>query len=280
MNILFSTDSTVDLSPEILERFNIAVLPLYIEKGGEMYRDGVDIDVLDVFDYINAGNPICGTAAVSIGDYDAFFAENTAKYDAIIHTTISSDFSSCFQNASAAAADYENVYVVDSRNLSTGIALVVLEGAELAEKGADAKTCFEHMKAVTEKVETSFILNTLSYLAKGGRCSSITALGANLLKLRPVIEVQEGKMAVGKKYRGVYGKCVVNYVVDRLKERDDIDYHRIFLTHAHTDPAIVDEVRKAILENGPFEEVLETMAGCTVSSHCGPDCLGVLFLRK
>lgn len=280
MNILFSTDSTVDLSPDIIEKHHIEKLPLYIEKGGKMYRDGVDIDVSDIFEYVNAGNPICTTAAISIGDYGAFFSRNASKYEAIIHTTISSELSSCFQNACAAAEEYDNVYVVDSRNLSTGIGHVVLQGIDKAAAGADAKTCYEHMKAVTEKVETSFILNTLSYLAKGGRCSSVTALGANLLKLRPVIEVKDGKMSVGKKYRGAYGKCVVNYVIDRIKDRDDIDYHRIFITHAQADPAIVKEVKEAIAAYGKFDEVLETAASCTISSHCGPDCLGVLFLRK
>ena len=223
---------------------------------------------------------ICSTAALNIGDYEEFFGKYASEYDAVIHTIISSEFSSCYQNAVIAAEGFDNVYVVDSRNLSTGIALVVLEGIDMAKAGMAPADIAKAMEDVTAKVETSFVLNTLEYLAKGGRCSSVTALGANLLKLRPVIEVQEGKMQVGKKYRGAYNKCVVNYVVDRLKDRTDIKPTRIFITHAHCAPELVAEVRKAVEATGIFAEIHETLAGCSVSSHCGPDCLGVLFVRK
>ncbi|MBE7000866.1 MAG: DegV family protein [Clostridia bacterium] len=280
MKILFSTDSTADLSKELLDQYHIPVLPLYVQKGGVMYRDGVDITVKDIFEYVGAGNPICSTAALNIGDYEEFFGKYASEYDAVIHTIISSEFSSCYQNAVIAAQSFDNVYVVDSRNLSTGIALVVLEGIDMAKAGMAPADIAKAMEDVTAKVETSFVLNTLEYLAKGGRCSSVTALGANLLKLRPVIEVQEGKMQVGKKYRGAYNKCVVNYVVDRLKDRTDIKPTRIFITHAHCAPELVAEVRKAVEATGIFAEIHETLAGCSVSSHCGPDCLGVLFVRK
>ncbi len=280
MKILFSTDSTADLSKELLDQYHIPVLPLYVQKGGVMYRDGVDITVKDIFEYVEAGNPICSTAALNIGDYEEFFGKYASEYDAVIHTIISSEFSSCYPNAVIAAEGFDNVYVVDSRNLSTGIALVVLEGIDMAKAGMAPADIAKAMEDVTAKVETSFVLNTLEYLAKGGRCSSVTALGANLLKLRPVIEVQEGKMQVGKKYRGAYNKCVVNYVVDRLKDRTDIKPTRIFITHAHCAPELVAEVRKAVEATGIFAEIHETLAGCSVSSHCGPDCLGVLFVRK
>lgn len=280
MKILFSTDSTADFSKELLEQYQIPVLPLYVQKGGVMYRDGVDITVKDIFEYVGAGNPICSTAALNIGDYEEFFEKYSAEYDAIIHTIISSDFSSCYQNALIAAENYDNVYVVDSRNLSTGIALVVLEGIDMAKAGMAPADIAKAMEEVTAKVETSFVLNTLEYLAKGGRCSSVTALGANLLKLRPVIEVVDGKMQVGKKYRGAYNKCVLNYVIDRLKDRTDIKPNRIFITHAYCSPELAAEVRKAVEGLGIFAEVHETFAGCSVSSHCGPDCLGILFIRK
>jgi len=281
LKLLFSTDSTVDLSPALIAEYGIKVLPLYIEKGGKTYKDGLEITTQEIFDYVDAGNPLCGTAAVTVSDYEEFFAENLKQADAIIHTTISSEFSSCFQNANIAAAEVGGgrVYVVDSRNLSTGIAHVVLEGVFKAQEGADAEECFEAMKAVTEKVETSFILNTLRYLAKGGRCSSVAALGANLLKLRPVIGVTEGKMEVGKKYRGAYSKCVLDYVKDRLAGREDIRRDRIFITHAYTDEAIVKAVRE-VLETEGFRTIMETTAGSTISAHCGPDCLGILFIRK
>lgn len=280
MKILFSTDSTADFSKELLDQYNIPVLPLYVEKGGAMYRDGVDITVKDIFEYVGAGNPICTTAALNIADYQDFFTKYAPEYDAIIHTTISTGFSSCYQNAVIAAEDFDNVHVVNSMNLSTGIALVVLKGIEYAKEGLAPAEIADKMRAVTEKVESSFIINTLAYLAKGGRCSAVTALGANLLKLRPVIEVKDGKMQVGKKFRGVYDKCVISYVIERLKDRTDIDESRIFITHAHCDPALVAEVRKVVEENGSFAEILETTAGCSISSHCGPDTLGVLFVRK
>ena len=283
MNILFSTESTADLSEELIERYKIAVLPLYVEMGGKTYRDGVDINVQDVFAYVDAGNPICGTAAWNVEDYTEFFREQSPKYDAVIHTSISSDFSSCFQNVTIAAADFPNVYVVDSRNLSTGISHVIFEGIKKSETTDDIEEILSYMREVTAKVDTSFVIKTLAYLAKGGRCSSVAALGANLLKLRPVIEVVGGKMRVGKKYRGAYEKCVVNYVKDRLQERKDNDellYDRIFITHAYATDETVALVRKAVEEAGAFAEILETHAGCTIASHCGPECLGILFIRK
>ena len=251
--------------------------------GGKTYRDGVDINVQDVFAYVDAGNPICGTAAWNVEDYTEFFREQSPKYDAVIHTSISSDFSSCFQNVTIAAADFPNVYVVDSRNLSTGISHVIFEGIKKSETTDDIEEILSYMREVTAKVDTSFVIKTLAYLAKGGRCSSIAALGANLLKLRPVIEVVGGKMRVGKKYRGAYEKCVVNYVKDRLQERKDNDellYDRIFITHAYATDETVALVRKAVEEAGAFAEILETHAGCTIASHCGPECLGILFIRK
>ncbi|MBR0142955.1 MAG: DegV family protein [Clostridia bacterium] len=283
MNILFSTESTADLSEELIERYKIVTQPLYVEKGGKVYRDGVDINVQDIFAYVDAGNPICGTAALNVEDYKAFFQEKSPLYDAVIQTTISSDFSSCFQNASIAAEDFPNVYVVDSRNLSTGIAHVILEGIRKSRTTDDIEEILSCMREVTARVDTSFVIKTLSYLAKGGRCSSVAALGANLLKLRPVIEVVDGKMRVGKKYRGAYTKCVVNYVEDRLKERkenDELLYDRIFITHAYATDETVEAVRKAVEAAGAFAEILETHAGCTISSHCGPECLGILFIRK
>jgi len=281
LNILFSTDSTVDLSPELINAYGLKVLPLYIEKGGKTYKDGTEITTQEIFDYVDAGNPLCGTAAVTVSDYEDFFAENLKSYDAIIHTTISSDFSSCYQNARIASSEVGNgrVYVVDSRNLSTGIAHVVIQGVLKAREGADAENCYRYMQEITEKVETSFVISTLRYLAKGGRCSSVAALGANLLKLRPVISVEKGKMEVGKKYRGAYSKCLLDYVRERLAGRDDIRRDRIFITHAYAKPEDVNAIRR-VLEAEGFEEILDTYAGSTVSAHCGPECLGILFIRK
>lgn len=280
MRIKISADSTCDLSPELIETYNIGITPLYIEKGGQNCRDGIDITPQEIFDYVRSGKGVCRTAAVNVGDYTAFFKKCRENYDAVIHFNISSDFSSCYQNACTAAAEFENVYVVDSRNLSTGIALLVLDAAERAEKGEDPKEIAALMRETAKKVEASFVIDTLFYLQKGGRCSTLAALGANLLKLKPCIEVKDGKMGVGKKYRGPFARCLEQYVKDRLSGAEDIDPHRIFITHSGVDPQLVETVRKAIGQCQNFEEVLETRAGCTISSHCGDGCLGILYLHK
>lgn len=182
MRIKISADSTCDLSPELIETYNIGITPLYIEKGGQNCRDGMDITPQEIFDYVRSGKGVCRTAAVNVGDYTAFFKKCRENYDAVIHFNISSDFSSCYQNACTAAAEFENVYVVDSRNLSTGIALLVLDAAERAEKGEAPQEIAALMRETAEKVEASFVIDTLFYLQKGGRCSALAALGANLLK--------------------------------------------------------------------------------------------------
>ena len=164
----------------------------------------------------------------------------------------------------------EQVYVVDSRNLSTGSGHLVMEAWDRIQAGMEAEAIYRELCELTEKVEASFVIDTLEYLHKGGRCSSVAALGANLLKLKPCIEVREGKMLVGKKYRGSFERCILQYVEDRLKGRDDLRLGRIFITHTGCAPELVKQVRKAVLRLAPFEEVLETRAGCTVSRHCGP----------
>ncbi len=281
MQIRISSDSTCDLSPEYLQAHQVEILPLCTVKGGETFHDGVDITPEDIFAHVAAGGALCSTAANNVDDYITTFHRMLATCDAVIHINISSDFSSCYQNACIAAQEFENVYVVDSRNLSTGHGLVVCEAVELAETGnLSPQEIVAHLSTFTQRVEASFVLDQLEYLRKGGRCSTLAALGANLLSLKPCIEVQEGKMQVGKKYRGKYKNVIVSYVKDRLQNRDDIDYHRIFITHTTMDPEIVAAVHQAVAACGPFEEILETTAGCTISCHCGPSTLGILFVRK
>lgn len=279
MRIFISSDSTCDLSRSYLEEHNIGILPLYVIKNGENFRDGVDITAQDIFQHVAAGGDLCSTAANNVDDYLSFFQQKRKEYDAVIHINISSDFSSCYQNACIAAEELSEVYVVDSRNLSTGHGLVVCQAVKLAENGAlsPAEIAAE-LRDFTQRVEASFILDNLEYLRKGGRCSSIVALGANLLKLKPCIEVKDGKMAVGKKYRGKFDKCVLEYVRERLDGRSDIDYGRIFITRTTLPEQLSRDIR-AEVEKHPFEIIEETTAGCTVSCHCGPDTIGVLFVR-
>ena len=280
MRIKISADSTCDLSPELIETYNIGITPLYIEKGGQNCRDGMDITPQEIFDYVRSGKGVCRTAAVNMGDYTAFFKKCRENYDAVIHFNISSDFSSCYQNACTAAAEFENVYVVESRNLSTGIALLVLDAAERAEKGEDPEEIAALMRETAKKVEASFVIDTLFYLQKGGRCSSVAVLGANLLKLRPAIEVKDGRMGVCKKYRGTFEACVKAYIKDRLQGKTQLDLRRVFITHSGVPDEIIETAKAAVLSYQNFEEICVTRAGCTVSSHCGPGTIGVLFLQE
>lgn len=280
MSIKITADSTCDLSPALLEQYDISILPLYVNLGGKTYRDGVDITPDDIFAHVAGHGALPSTAALNIADYHDFFSTLSPMYDAVIHLNISSEFSSCYQNACIAAQEFDNVYVVDSRNLSTGHGLLVIEAALAAQRGETAPDIAASLRELAGRVEASFVVDKLDYLAKGGRCSSVTALGANLLKLKPCIEVTDGKMHVGKKYRGSFSRVLAEYVKERLADRDDLFCDRIFITHTRCDEEIIRTVRDVVAQCGAFAEVLETTAGCTISCHCGPNTLGVLFIRS
>ncbi len=280
MKIKILSDSTCDLSPELLEKYDITVIPLIVMKDDQEYRDGVTITPADIFSHVAAGGSLCSTAALSVGVYQEIFEQYAKEYDGVIHVNIGSGFSSSYQNACLAAEDIPNVRVVDSQNLSTGQGLVVLKAAELAKTCSDLDALHSELTAFTEKVEASFVLDQLKYMVKGGRCSSAAALGANLLNLKPCIEVKDGKMSVVKKYRGNYVKCLTSYASDRLTNREDIDDQRIFITHTPVSDEQLEAVKDTVAQLGNFRETLVTDAGCTVSCHCGPGTLGVLFVRK
>ena len=211
MKIKISADSTCDLSPELIERYHIGITPLYIIRGEETLRDGIDVRPEELYEYANVTGKLCKTAAVNVSDYLAYFAACREEYDAVIHFTISSDMSACYQNACIAAQEFTNVYPVDSRNLSTGIGHLVLDAAEMAEQGMDAADIASALEKKREKLDVSFVIDTLEYLKRGGRCSALVAMSANLLHLKPCIEVKDGKMGVGHKYRGKLEKCYVQY---------------------------------------------------------------------
>ena len=281
MNVCISADSTCDLSQDLIEAYDLSICPLYIVKDGKSYKDGLEITPEDIFAYIDSGKGVCSTAAVSVGDYAEYFGRLLETHDEVVHMTISSDMSACFQNAMQAADEFPGrVFPVDARNLSTGIGHLALTGAELAREGRSGAEIQQILNEKKEKLDVSFVLDTLFYLHKGGRCSGVAALGANLLNLKPCIEVREGKMGVGKKYRGNLQKCMIAYVNDRLSNRDDLDYKRIFITHTRLQPGVFEAVKAAVAATGPWEEILETYAGCTISNHCGPGCLGVLYYHK
>lgn len=280
MKIKITSDSTCDLSQDLVTRYDLAILPLSVAMGEKNYHDGVDITPSDIYRHVDNGGELPQTAAVNLTQYQEFWKPFAAQYDAVIHLNISSEFSSCYQNACLAAENYDNVYVVDSRNLSTGHGLLVLKAAELAASGMEAAQIAQVLRETAGKVHASFVPDRLDYLKKGGRCSSVAALGANLLKLKPCIEVKDGKMVVSKKYRGSFEKVLREYVADHLAQREDLDLSRIFVTHSGMDEAQVQAVVEQLKSLHPFREVLVTVAGCTVSSHCGPGTLGVLFMTN
>ena len=280
MNFKITADSTCDLSPAQLEQLNITLARLTIIKDGEPFLDGETIVPADIFAHVAAGGDLCSTTAINVGEYDDLFGALSSEYDGVIHISLGSGFSSSYQNACLAAEEYPNVRVIDSNNLSTGQGLVVLEACRLAKTCADLDEIAAKLNDYTTRVEASFVLDQLKYMAKGGRCSSVAALGANLLGLKPCIEVKNGKMGVVKKYRGNYAKCLANYVKDRLDARDDIVRDHMFLTYTTVSEEAHAAVTNAIETYGHFQTVYETQAGCTVSCHCGPATLGVLFVRK
>ena len=235
MNIKVTADSTCDLSQELLDRYNISTVPLHIIKGEKQYDDLIDITPSDIIEHVSAGGDICGTTAVNTSEYVELFEEFSAKYDAVFHITISAEFSSCYQNACTAAEGFSNVYVIDSRNLSTGQGLVVIEAAIKGKTMESPEQLHDYLLRLTDRVEASFVVNSLEYIRKGGRCSAVAHLGANLLQLKVCIRVNKGKMDVVKKYRGSFTKCLNGYIEERIHKRDDISTERIFITHSFCD---------------------------------------------
>ncbi len=281
MKVRICADSVCDLSPEMVEKLALPVLPLYVMLDGREHRDGVDIVPEDIYNHVAQGGAIGSTAAISVADYIEFFQKQLETADEIVHFHISSSMSSCYQNACIAAEEVGHVYPIDSANLSTGIGLQVLDAIEMAEKGMSGEAIRDAINARRGNIEASFVVDSVDYLHKGGRCSAVAALGANLLGLKPCIEVRDGAMGVAKKYRGKIAKCLLQYVRERLEGREDIDSRKIFITNSggFSDEelqAVEDEVKKW----QSFDVIYHTRAGCTVSNHCGPKTLGILFETK
>lgn len=274
------SDSTADLPKELIEKYDIEVLPLSVTLGENSYKDGLEISAQDIFKYYEETKGLPKTSAVSVLEYTEAFTPWVEKGYDIIHFTISSTMSSCYQNACIAAVELGHVWSIDSANLSSGIGLQVVLAAELAAKGESAEVIAKHIAEAKTRVDASFILNQLEFLHKGGRCSGVAALGANLLKLKPCIEVCEGSMKVGKKYRGAYEKCALEYVRDRLENNDNIDTKRIFLTWTGVDEKLIKEIAKEIKKCKKFDEIIINEAGSTITGHCGPGTFGVLYFRK
>ncbi len=272
-------DSTCDLSPELIKKYDIDILPLNINLDDKSVRDG-ELTQKELFAWADANAKTPKTAAPSIEEAAELFGRY--KDSGIIAFSISSEMSMSnnIMRLAAKEAGCASVRVIDSRNLSTGIGLLVLRAADLIAEGRTLDETADEIEALIPQVRASFVIDTLTYLQRGGRCSPLTALAANLLSLKPKIVVAGGKMDVDKKYRGKIGRVVGSYVADMMPELAGADKRRVFVTHTMTDEcrAVVDETIKTLTDLGTFDEILETRAGGVISSHCGPNTLGVLFI--
>lgn len=277
--VAITVDSTCDLSKEIIKRFGITgCFPLNVILDGKEYFDGVDLYPDDIYKYYRSAGKLPKTSAPSPQDFIDFFKPYLDEGYEIVHFDISSQFSATYQNAVVAAKELGHIYPVDSMSLSTGSGLLALKACELRNAGLSAEAIARQVRGMTPFVRASFVIDNLEFLHKGGRCSGVAALGANLLKLKPTIMLTDGKMGVGKKYRGNLQTVLEQYTREILTAESNLDRSRVFITHSGIDPAIVEAVQRVIQQTVAFEELFVTRAGCTVSSHCGPNTLGVLFM--
>lgn len=278
MSVKIIADSTCDLPEALLTQYDITILPLSIVKDGQFYRDRIEITPQDVFAHVDAGGALCSTAAVNVSEFTDCFAQYSSRYDAVICITLSAEMSSCYQNACLAAASFSNVYAVDSRNLSSAQGLIALDAARLAADGYAGHEIVRMLREETGKVQSSFLLDRLDYMRKGGRCSAVAALGANLMHLKPCIAVKDGKMGVVKKYRGSFDHCMVQYTKELLEHSPNSRGDIAIVVHHAADRAAVDATLLTLKEDGRFKAVYEARTGCTVACHCGANTIGVMFM--
>lgn len=278
--VIITADSTCDLSMDLLERFQIHTIPLTITLGEDTFLDGQGFTPLDMYERYRKDGILPKTSAPGVQEFLDFFSSFTEQGFSVVHLDISSELSNSYNAACMAADELRGVHVVDSRMLSTGVGLLAIEGAECRDRGMSAVEIAEHLRSLTGKVQTSFVLDTLQFMWKGGRCSAVSALGANLLHLKPGLEMQDGKLGVYKKYRGNINSVYKQYVKERLQGRKIRPEH-IFVTESgEVDEAVLEEIYALIRETVPVKEIHHTLAGCTISTHCGPKTLGILFLEE
>lgn len=278
MKIRITADSTCDMPLALREEHGVTLAPLAVVVGDDVHYDGVDITQQEIFDAVEAGK-VVKTAARNAYEYGKLFRSVLADCDAVIHLSLSKKLSASYSSACLAAQEFDNVYVVDSQNLTVGSSLLVLEAIDMINRGMEPALIAAKLNSIAQRVDTSFILEQVDYLFRGGRCSGVEAVGAKMLHIRPSIEVTHGEMGVGRKYRGRFERCLEKYVADKLADRDAIDLSRAFVVQAGCPDEWTQQVRRQLLDAG-FATVLEAQAGCTISTHCGPHTLGVIFLRK
>ena len=277
MKIAISVESTNDLNQELLTQYDIKVIPYQFVLGSELYKDG-EITTQEIFEYVDKNGVLPKTNALNEFEYTEYFESLLKDYDAIVHICLSSGLTSSCQNAINASKNVKNTFVVDSLSLSTGIGLLAIYARELANAGEEPSVIAEKVTARISKLQVSFVIERLDYLYKGGRCNSLQFFGANLLKLRPRIVVKDGKMTADKKYRGNMEKVVAKYCEETLYEFHTPDLERVFITYTTATPEMVAVAKKALTGAG-FKNIYETHAGCTISSHCGGNTLGILYFN-
>ena len=275
---IISADSTLDMPEDFLKLYDVRPIASYVTMGDRTVDDWPDLTQQDLFDYVRLSGQLAKTSAANPGDYERWFRKLTAEGRPIIHVSKSSGVSSCYQNACIAAQEVGNVWVVDSKFLAGGTSMTILAALRADLKTPDEVVAF--MEAYRERVEGSFIIETLEFLHKGGRCSTLAAMGANILKLRPEIVFDNGSMRVGKKYRGVYRKCVFAFLEDLLVKLPDYDTDLVYITHTIQDPAFLEELTTWVREKTGCHQLIEYPASSAISTHCGPNTFGVFFVRK
>lgn len=277
------SDSTCDLSKELVEKYNIGILPLHIHLGEDEYEDGVTITPDEIYTWADANNTTPKTSAASLVTVVETFRPHVENGDEIICFSISSSMSVSYNTMRLAAQELEaeeQIYPIDSANLSTGIGLLVIEAAIMAQNGKSAQEIVDRIEELKPLVRASFVVDTLTYLRRGGRCSSVAAIAGSALKLHPKIMVENGKMDAKKKYRGKMRSVIKDYVKDMEADLKNANKDRVFITHSGCEESILNEVRQYLEELKVFDEILITRAGGVVSSHCGPGTLGVLFIQN
>ena len=275
---IISADSTLDMPPELIRQHDIRVIASYVTMGEKTVDDWPDLTQQDLLDYVKTTGKLAKTSAANPLDYENWFRKLRQEGRPVIHVAKSSGISSCYENACMAAREVDGVWVVDSKNLAGGTSMSIL--AALATDLEDPAQVAEFMEAYRERIEGSFIIETLEFLRKGGRCSTLAALGANILKLRPEIVFDNGIMRVGKKYRGVYRKCVYEYLDDQLAKLDRYETDLVYMNHTLQDPDFLEELKAYVREKTGCRELIEYPASSAISTHCGPNTFGVFFVRK
>jgi len=278
MKIAISAESTADLTKELMKEYDIHTVPFQVLLGENEYKDG-EIAPTDIFEYVKKNKILPKTSAINEMGYAEYFSGLLKGYDAVVHITLSSGLSSSYSNAEKASKNIDNVYVIDSKSLSTGIGLLVLYASKLAREGKSAEEIYSLTLEQVNKVQASFVIDKLDYLYKGGRCSALSLFGANLLSIHPQIVLSEGKMKVHRKYRGKMEKVVTNYCADTIDEFADANLDMAFITYTTATDEMISIARTA-LESKGFRNIYETKAGATISSHCGENTLGILYLKK